>query len=244
MKKIYIIFSMLISTIASGQYIFRYDVDFNLNFASGPSVYSNRMYYTTQYNPTPRVIADFDMDRQGSFKTVKGQLSIPAVEGRIKQLWIVTSKERRAFFGFRSLCTGKISLYEDSTSMAPVFDLSSAALDWGCLSFGSTINQKLFRCDVEASPIRLVANDDNIRVFNITPNPNHGNFTVKIELKEKGDVHLRLMNSNNAMVVDDRKEIGSNQYTLLYNLPLAPGVYFLKLETSEGINQVQKIVVY
>ena len=199
-----------------------------------------------RYNPTPRVIADFDMDRQVSFKTIKGQLSIPAAEGKIKKLWIETNRAIRPFFGgFRSVCTGGISvLYEDSTSMAPVFDLSSAALDWGCLSFASTINQKLFRCDVEASPIRLVANDDNIKVFNITPNPNHGNFTVKIELKAKGDVHLRLMNSNNAMVVDDRNEIGSNQYTLFYNLSLATGVYFLKLETSEGINQVQKIVVY
>ncbi len=141
MKKLCLIFSILISTIASGQYCFKYDVDFA--FSPGRYRYSNTMYYTTQNNTTPRVVSDFTIFRQELPKTVKGQLNIPTAEGPITKLWIETNREVKTLFSWFSDCgSGRtVVLYENTSGLAKV-------LDWGCLNFPNSVNQKLFQCSM------------------------------------------------------------------------------------------------
>ena len=147
MKKLCLIFSILISTIASGQYCFKYDVDFA--FSPGSYRYFNTMYYTTQNNATPRIVSDFTMFRQEWPKTVKGQLNIPATEGPITKLWIET--DRQVKLGLPSIWVSDcglgrtIVLYENTSGILPV-------LDWGCLAFPNAVNQKLFQCSMEPCP--------------------------------------------------------------------------------------------
>ena len=144
MKKLCLIFSILISTIASGQYCFKYDVDFA--FSPGRYRYSNTMYYTTQNNATPRIVSDFTMFEQELPKTVKGQLNIPAAEGPVTKLWIKTSREVKTIVSWRTVCAEEMTvLYEQSSSTAPI-------LNWGCLAFPNAVNQKLFQCSMEVCP--------------------------------------------------------------------------------------------
>ena len=151
MKKLCLIFSILISTIASGQYCFKYDVDFA--FSPGRYRYSNTMYYTTQNNATPRIVSDFTMFRQELPKTVKGQLNIPAAEGSITKLWTETNREVNLGLPYLWVANcgsefdpGRtVVLYENTSGLAKV-------LDWGCLAFPNAVNQKLFQCSMEPCP--------------------------------------------------------------------------------------------
>ncbi len=101
------------------------------------------MYYTTQNNTTPRVVSDFTIFRQELPKTVKGQLNIPTAEGPITKLWIETNREVKTLFSWFSDCgSGRtVVLYENTSGLAKV-------LDWGCLNFPNSVNQKLFQCSM------------------------------------------------------------------------------------------------
>jgi len=81
-----------------------------------------------------------------------------------------------------------------------------------------------------------------IKEFTLAPNPNTGQFNVKIVLQEQGKIRLRMMNVSNSAVVDNKELSGSSQYTIPYNITLAPGVYILLLETAKG-NQMLKMIV-
>lgn len=124
-------------------YVFKYDVEFALN--SGYRYrYYNTMYYTTQYNTTPREVSDFAMFRQNVAKTVKGQLVIPASDGPITKLWINTSRQFNVLGDWWALnCRTTTTLY-DGTSPFP-----TTVTDWGCLSLGGTITQRLFQYSIE-----------------------------------------------------------------------------------------------
>lgn len=150
MKKLCLIFSILISTIASGQYCFKYDVDFA--FSPGSYRYFNTMYYTTQNNATPRIVSDFTMFEQEASKTVKGQLNIPTTEGSITKLWIETNREYKIplpppiWLWIPDCHSGRtVVIYENTSGLAKV-------LDWGCLAFPNAVNQKLFQCSMEPCP--------------------------------------------------------------------------------------------
>lgn len=82
-----------------------------------------------------------------------------------------------------------------------------------------------------------------IKGFEVTPNPNGGQFTVKITLDKPADIRLRLINIISNSVVNDRKEGGTDRYQLAYNASLVPGTYVLLLETPVG-HSIRKIVVY
>jgi hypothetical protein len=84
--------------------------------------------------------------------------------------------------------------------------------------------------------------DPFIKEFTIAPNPNNGQFTVKVTLKEQSKIRLRMYNVLSNALVSDRQESGSSQYTLPYNLNVVAGTYFLLLETAKG-NIMYKIII-
>jgi uncharacterized protein (DUF2141 family) len=83
----------------------------------------------------------------------------------------------------------------------------------------------------------------DILEFKVNPNPNNGNFKVKIELGRQSAVRLRLFSLSNGNLADDRTLSGLKLYEEPYGLYLAPGVYVLLLETASG-RKSQKIVIY
>lgn len=88
--------------------------------------------------------------------------------------------------------------------------------------------------------------DPFIKEFTIAPNPSTGNFNVKIILQEQSKIRLRIVSVSNNNTVDNRDLSGSSQYLIPYNITVAPGVYFLLLETPQGGvkgSRVRKIVI-
>jgi len=81
-----------------------------------------------------------------------------------------------------------------------------------------------------------------IKIFTIAPNPNNGQFIVKVTLKEQAKIRLRMYNVLTNVQVSDRQESGSSQYTLPYNVNAPAGTYFLLLETPKG-NIMYKIII-
>ncbi len=88
--------------------------------------------------------------------------------------------------------------------------------------------------------------DPFIKEFTIAPNPSNGNFNVKIVLQEQSKIKLSMVSVANSTIVDRRELAGSSQYLIPYNITVAPGVYFLLLETPQGSvtgSRVRKIVI-
>jgi hypothetical protein len=83
----------------------------------------------------------------------------------------------------------------------------------------------------------------DILEFTVNPNPNNGNFKVKVELGKQGAVRLRLFSLLHGNIMDDRTLSGSNLYEESYQMYLASGVYVLLLETASG-RRSQKIIIY
>ncbi|WP_293053808.1 T9SS type A sorting domain-containing protein [Paludibacter sp.] len=82
-----------------------------------------------------------------------------------------------------------------------------------------------------------------IRSFNILPNPNHGNFEVKIDLQDKADVQLKLINILSNRVVSQIKKSGDSSYEVPINVSLPPGTYLMLLETPKG-STTAKVIIF
>jgi hypothetical protein len=81
-----------------------------------------------------------------------------------------------------------------------------------------------------------------LKSFIAYPNPNSGQFTVKIELGVTTDIRLRLV-SIAGSIVDEREAKGSNIYEIYYDIAnLQPGIYILQL-TSAKANTSLRLVI-
>lgn len=89
-----------------------------------------------------------------------------------------------------------------------------------------------------------VGDADNpfITEFTVYPNPNNGTFKAKVALKEESAISLRFVNILTNEVVVRKEEIGNKEYLIDYNTNLAPGVYFIVLETPEG-TETRKVII-
>ena len=88
--------------------------------------------------------------------------------------------------------------------------------------------------------------DPFIKEFTIAPNPSNGNFNVKITLQELCKIRVRIVSIGSGTTINNQELSGSSQYLIPYNISLAPGIYFLLLETPQGGVQgsrVRKIVI-
>ncbi|MCL1943218.1 MAG: T9SS type A sorting domain-containing protein [Candidatus Azobacteroides sp.] len=81
-----------------------------------------------------------------------------------------------------------------------------------------------------------------INNFYVYPNPNDGNFHVRIELTGTSAIRLRMINAGTGHVASDKKYNGQKDYDLPYSLPLSPGVYIIVLETASGYMNIKMIV--
>jgi hypothetical protein len=84
--------------------------------------------------------------------------------------------------------------------------------------------------------------DPLIRNFSASPNPTSGQFTVRVNLRETGNVRLRLINAISNTTVNDRFVTGSKDYTINYNMSIPSGVYVLLLETAKA-SRVLKLII-
>lgn len=87
-----------------------------------------------------------------------------------------------------------------------------------------------------------ITNNPFIKEFTIMPNPNTGQFNVKVVLQEQSKIRLRMMNITSSAIINDQELSGSSQYIIPYTISAASGAYILLLETPKG-NQIQKIII-
>lgn len=81
-----------------------------------------------------------------------------------------------------------------------------------------------------------------IEKYYVYPNPNDGNFNVKITLNKTSAIRLRIINIGTGNTVSDKKYAGQKEYDIPYNKSIAPGVYVIVLETASGHMNLKMIV--
>lgn len=82
-----------------------------------------------------------------------------------------------------------------------------------------------------------------VKEFTLHPNPNDGNFTVKIELLEESDVVLSVWNTVNSKMAGKVGFNGKKSYLKKIDFsPLSPGTYVLRLDHVKGRNHIRFIV--
>jgi hypothetical protein len=81
-----------------------------------------------------------------------------------------------------------------------------------------------------------------ITSFEVSPNPNGGQFTVRVTLDKAAEIRLRLFNIISNQLVNDRKESAAEQFNIGYQLNITAGTYVLLLETPLG-NVIRKIII-
>jgi len=86
------------------------------------------------------------------------------------------------------------------------------------------------------------AQEPFIQSFEVLPNPNTGQFNVRITLDKAADIRLRLFNIISNQLVNDRKESAAVQFNIGYQLNITAGTYLLLLETPLG-NGIRKIII-
>lgn len=81
-----------------------------------------------------------------------------------------------------------------------------------------------------------------IEKYYVYPNPNDGNFNVKITLNKTSAIRLRIINIGTGNTVSDKKYAGQKEYDIPYNKSIAPGAYVIVLETTSGHMNLKMIV--
>jgi hypothetical protein len=81
-----------------------------------------------------------------------------------------------------------------------------------------------------------------VKAFELHPNPNDGNFQVKVELDEAGPVTLSVWHSS-GMLVKTYHHRGSNLYEPFINLNrITSGTYIMRLDHSKGTKYLRFVV--
>lgn len=82
-----------------------------------------------------------------------------------------------------------------------------------------------------------------INVLSTYPNPNNGDFTINVELKNADDLVIELYDMHGRVVFTDSKESALNyQKTVSLSDNLPAGVYILKAQTSTGVGSERVMV--
>lgn len=81
-----------------------------------------------------------------------------------------------------------------------------------------------------------------IEKYYVYPNPNDGNFNVKVTLNKTSAIRLRIINIGTGSTVSDKKYAGQKEYDIPNNKSIAPGSYVIVLETASGHMNLKMIV--
>ncbi|WP_177230529.1 hypothetical protein [Chitinophaga sp. CF118] len=81
-----------------------------------------------------------------------------------------------------------------------------------------------------------------ITTFEVSPNPNTGQFSVRVTLDKAAEIRLRMFNIISNQMVNDRKENSASQFNIPYQLNITAGTYVLLLETPLG-SAIRKIII-
>ncbi|WP_422091812.1 T9SS type A sorting domain-containing protein [Tenacibaculum ovolyticum] len=84
--------------------------------------------------------------------------------------------------------------------------------------------------------------DPFIIAFNISPNPNTGNFKTTINLVESSPISLRIFNAYGGGITKSIPQETLEEYNLPFDMQLASGMYVVVLETAKQ-TQVKRMVV-
>ena len=76
---------------------------------------------------------------------------------------------------------------------------------------------------------------ENISDLIVYPNPNSGQFTIKLNSARKSEVRLNMINHLGQEVWNQNQELNSGKNEIRIDHPLKFGVYLLKLETELGV---------
>ena len=82
-----------------------------------------------------------------------------------------------------------------------------------------------------------------VKSFEIYPNPNSGEFDVKIEFEEESPITLSVWNPTTSLNMGMWKDDGQRSYLQRVDLrPLQPGTYVLRLDHAKGYKSIRFIV--
>lgn len=82
----------------------------------------------------------------------------------------------------------------------------------------------------------------NITEFNISPNPNDGNFKVIVKLEKENPINLRIINMLTQQAYPVITKPKSTYFLVPYHVTLSTGVYFVILETGNE-SMVKKMII-
>jgi len=82
-----------------------------------------------------------------------------------------------------------------------------------------------------------------VKNFELYPNPNSGEFDVRIELEEESPITLSVWSPMTSLNIHKSKEDGQSNYLKHVDLrPLQPGTYILRLDHASGYESIRFIV--
>ena len=80
-------------------------------------------------------------------------------------------------------------------------------------------------------------------ISEIYPNPNTGSFTLSIRSKTKENIGIKMLNSLNIQVFEEKDWVVSGKMQREFDFTKLPaGIYFMELERKEGI-MIFKILI-
>ncbi len=82
-----------------------------------------------------------------------------------------------------------------------------------------------------------------IKIFSVAPNPNSGNFTVRVTLQDKAGIQLKLINVLTNQAVSLTSQNGADSYVLPINISVVAGTYVLLLETPKGSATMRLVIL-
>jgi hypothetical protein len=77
--------------------------------------------------------------------------------------------------------------------------------------------------------------------FNIFPNPNHGELTVRFSERMNECVQVALYDNLGKLCLTENIPVNGLQMQLSFSV--LPGMYFLKIEKSGGISGIEKLII-
>lgn len=81
-----------------------------------------------------------------------------------------------------------------------------------------------------------------IEKYYVYPNPNNGNFNIKITLNKISAIRLRIINVGTGNTISDQKYTGQKEYDIPYRKSISSGAYVVVLETVSGHMNLKMIV--